>query len=264
MEETVHTEKDYQEVLSQSFKVAAIAAGILFLCEVINIFALVKETDSFEGITTWFGIACLFVWGGALVKAGNKICDMGHKETGVISAGGALIFWAIVLIAEELFAKEESFIEGAMGYVWTILELLGPAIVYFSFKQEDNKEDKYFDTAGWGMGAVAISIIIFFAAFKIMLYSLDGGGISMHAAGDYVVIEQSKIGSIGVWIAKHFKMVCIICTSVSALGILLAFGSMCSYKGFINDLVEEEEEAATQANIAAMAAEYKKSKEENK
>lgn len=262
MEETITTQKDYREILGTSFKIAAAGAAVCLISACIDIYAAVKEVDSLDSITTWLTIIGLSICGGALVNAGNKVCNLGHKETGVVSTGGALIFYGLILLIERLFVKEESLIDGTMSYIWAGLEVLGPAIAYFALKQEKDKEDKYFDTLGMGMGAVAIAIILTFAAIKLALYASHGGGLSVHSSGYYVSYEYNRSASIGMWVLTHFKLVSIILTSLTALGMLLTFGSICTYSDFIKDIKADEDEAKKQEEIAEMAADYKKLKEE--
>lgn len=257
----VNTQEDYRPILSKSFKIAILGSGICLISALLDVLGAIKETDSFDDISLLVGLVGLIVWGAGFIQAGNKVCRLGHKETGVTTTGGALIFWAIVLVAEELFLSEESYVEGTAGYIWTGLEVLPAAIIYFSLKQEGNKEDKYFDTTGMGMGVIAVVTILFFAAMKIGMHAAMGDGISIHHSGDYIYMEQSKMSAIGVWVVENYKLVTIIGTSVISFGYLLCFCSMCSYNDFIKDIEDDKAEADIKQTLAEMSAEYNRSKE---
>lgn len=229
--------------LKTAFTIAIVGAVITLFSAGLDLFDAIKDKDNDNLLAIWLGIAGYAVWGVGLARAGAKITSIGHKETGITTAGGALIFGAIMLICIELFSEEKDFVKGAMGYVWTGLMILGPAIFYFSLKQEDDKEDKYFDSAAIGMGIVAITTILLFAAIKIAMAVAEGHGIKYTSNEYFEAVEISPVARVGMWIIENYKLVLIIATSATTLGYFVSLCSMCSYKTVIAELEEDKKDA---------------------
>lgn len=233
--------------LKTAFTIAIVGAIITLISAGLDLLDVIKEKDGANNLSTWLGIIGYIVWGVGLARAGAKITSMGHKETGITSAGGALIFGAIILICFKLFAKEETYLNGAMGYVWTGLMLLGPAIFYFSLKQEKDKEDKYFDSAGMGMGIVILTTILLFAAWKIAASVGEGHGIKYTSNEYFKAVEISPVARVGLWILKNYKLVMIIATAAITLGYFISLCSMCCYKTVIEELNADKKQAEREA-----------------
>lgn len=262
MEEKLENSTDAKELMCKSFKVAVWGAAICVVSSILDIISAVKESDSLETPATLILILGLLVWGIGLAGAGNKLTSTGHTSTGVTSAGGALIFWALVELTMLLFLDEDAILSGgAKFWIFFALELIGPAIFYLSLKQEKNKEDKFFDTAATGIGAVAICYIVTAAALLIVFYTMKGGGMSQRTMGSYVVVEYSKGAGLGFWIAEHYKLVMIVISSVTTIGFLMAFGSMCTYDDFLKDLKEEKDKKDDEKLVKEVIKEYKEKKE---
>lgn len=233
--------EDLRNSIGNSFKIAIAGAVICTISSILDILTAVKETNSFEIYSSWLLIVGALVWGIGLIGAGNKICKTGHTETGVVSAGGAMIFWAIALIAYQLFADENSMGHKDVSlYVWLAVTLLGPVIFYFSLKQDEDKEDHFLGWAAFGMGAVILSELLAVGIIWLLNWTADGGGVTYHHAGDYTIVTQSSYSVLGEWIAENFKLVIIILASLSTLGYILCLGCMANYKGFVDELQEVE------------------------
>lgn len=243
--------------MAKSFKIAAWGAAFCVVASVLDIIMAVKENDSLATPGTLLLILGFIVWGAGMIGAGTNLCNMGHQETGVRTAGGALIFAAIINIIVMVGVKQDVLMEGTMGYVWCGLLILGPGIFYLSLKQEKEKEDKFFDTAAMGMGMVVIVTIVLFAALKIAIHAAGGGGVSIHNVGGYLIEERSSMSALGLWILKHYKIILIVGSSLSTIGYLMGFGSMCTYSDFIKDLKEEKAKKEAQELINEVVADYK-------
>lgn len=233
--------------LKTAFTIAIAGAIITLISAGLDLLDVIKEKDGANNLSTWLGIIGYAAWGVGLARAGAKITSMGHKETGITTAGGALIFGAIILICFKLFAKEETYLNGAMGYVWTGLMILGPGIFYLSLKQEKDKEDKYFDSAAIGMGIVIITTILLFAAWKIAASVGEGHGIKYTSNAYYEAVEISPVARVGLWILKNSKLVMIIATAATTLGYFISLCSMCCYKTVIAELNADKREADRKA-----------------
>lgn len=233
--------------LKTAFTIAIAGAIITLISAGLDLLDVIKEKESANALATWFGIIGYATWGVGLARAGSKITTMGHKETGITTAGGSLIFGAIILICFELFANEETYLNGAMGYVWTGLMVLGPTIFYFSLKQEKDKEDKYFDSAGIGMGIVIITTILVFAAWKIAASVGEGNGIKYTSNAYFEAVEISPVARIGLWIIEHQKLVLTIAGGAIALGYFISLCSMCCYKTVIEELNQDKRNAEREA-----------------
>lgn len=260
MEQTAINRPEAKAILGKSFKVAALGAAICVISSIFDIIMSVKETDSFLTISEITMILGLVIWGAALIGAGNTLCRMGHLETGVTTAGGALIFWAIISIISMFVIKEDADPVSAKSLIWEGLWLIGPGIFYLSLKQDKDKEDKFFDTAAIGVGIAAVCNILFVAAIVLAIGAAEGHGVSMRSTGNYIQVSYSKSFTIGEWVIENFKLVSIVLSSVSTLGYLLAFGSMCTHNDFINDLKEEKAEKETKELLNEVISSYKSKK----
>lgn len=260
MEQTAINRPEAKIMLGKSFKIAAFGAAICVISSIFDIIMAVKETDSLTTVSEVSMIIGLIIWGVGLIGAGNTLCRMGHLETGVRSAGGALILWAIISIVSLFVIKEDTDPVSAKALIWDGLWLLGPAIFYFSLKQEKDKEDKFFDSAAMGIGMSAVCYILLVVAIVLAMGAMEGHGVSMRTHGDYFEVSYSKGFAVGKWVAEHYKLVGIILTSVSTLGYLVAFGSMCTHNDFINDLKEEKAEEEVKELINEVVADYKSKK----
>ncbi|RXE71522.1 hypothetical protein ED352_04825 [Muribaculaceae bacterium Isolate-002 (NCI)] len=260
MEQTAINRPEAKTMLGKSFKIAAIGAAICLISSIFDIIMSVKETDSLTTLSEVSMIIGLILWGIGLIGAGNTLCRMGHLETGVRSAGGALILWAIISIVSMFVIKEDTDPVSAKFLIWEGLWLIGPAIFYFSLKQEKNKEDKFFDTAAMGIGTAAVCEILLVAAILLAMSAMEGHGVSMKSRGEYIEVSYSKGFAVGKWIAENYKFVTIVLSSVSTLGYLMAFGSMCSHNDFINDLKEEKAEEEVKELINEVVSDYKSKK----
>lgn len=261
MEETNINLPEAKAQMGKSFKIAGWGAVLCVASSALDIIGAVKETDSLTNLGVIALIIGLFIWGIGLVSAGNLLCNAGHKETGVISAGGALIFWAIIEAIVLIFVKDEVFIKmGAMAYVWTALSLIGPAIFYFALKQDKEKEDKFFDSAAIGVGIVAICTVVMFVAVLLIMHAASGKGVSVHETSMYTMVQYDKGASIGIWIAEHFKIISIVLASASTLGYVVACGSMFSYNDFLKDIKEEKIQEEKQELLNEVINDYKNNK----
>lgn len=260
MEQTAIDRPEAKTMLGKSFKIAAIGAAICLIGSIFDVIMFVKETVSLMTLSEVSMIIGLIIWGIGLIGAGNTLCRMGHLETGVRSAGGALILWAIIAIVSMFVIKEDSDPVSAKCLICEGLWLIGPAIFFFSLKHEKNKEDKFFDTAAMGIGTAAVCQLLLVVAIALVMSAMEGHGVSMNSTGDYIEVSYSKGFTVGKWVAENFKLVTIVLSSASAFGHLMAFGSMCSHNDFINDLKEKKAEDEVKELINEVVSDYKSKK----
>ena len=247
----------YRETLSKSFKIAAIGAGLCTLAAAYDLVAYLADIEEEMGfIMNWLNVIGLFIFGGGMVSAGQKLCELGHKETGVTSAGGGLIFAGIIEAIIELFVSEDSLMFGTSSYVWMGLSILGLVIAYYSLKQGEDKDDKFFSTAACGFGIIIVSQIILFAALKLII-----------SYGDEVFFRNPNLFiKIAIWISEHYRTVMIVYFSIIILGNLLCWLSVGSYTDFLKDVVQEKRdekrEELKEKLINEALSEYKRRKAE--
>lgn len=251
-------ELDYKEELKKSFRIATIGAAVCAFSFIIFLILFLGSSDSDVDFLDWFRIIGLFVLGGGLVSAGSKLCAMGHKETGVTSAGGGMILAGVVQAVLLLFVSEESQAIGTSSYICAALNLLGFVIGYYALKQDGKKEDKFFDMAAYGFGIIAGVNIIFFVLVKLMVNVDPDPEIMIN--NDYIVAykEPGLTTKIAIWTAEHLKLVISVYFGAIALGYLLMCVSFGNYSDFIKDIKEEEKEEEKEKVIDEALAEYKK------
>ncbi|MDE5608304.1 MAG: hypothetical protein K2I64_05170 [Muribaculaceae bacterium] len=241
----------YRETLSKSFKIAAFGAGLCTVSAVFDLVIYLADLYEMDFIITWLGIVGLLVFGGGLVSAGQKLCDLGHNETGVTSAGGGLIFAGIIGAIMEFFVNDDWMYEGTSSYIWMGLSLFGFVIAYYALKQADDKEDKFFGTASIGFGLIIIVNIILFAALKLILNYGD----------DLLFRNPNAFLKILIWISEHINTVMIVSGSLIILGNMMCWISIGSYSDFMKEIVEEkraaEKEEIKENLINEALAEYK-------
>lgn len=243
--------------IGKYFKVAIFGALICTVSSVLDIIMVSTDNETLSVLNDWFLIVGAIVWGAGLIGAGNIICKIGHAETGVVSAGGAMIFWALALIIYQIFAETENIdFRGTSFYVWTAITLIGPVIFYFALKQDEDNEDHFLGWAAYGMGAVILSELLFVGVILLLIWTSDGGGITYHHYKDYTIVEQSKYSVMGEWIGEHFKLVSIILTSVTTFGFILCLGCMANYKDFVDELQEIEKQKEKEKLIDGLLEKY--------
>ena len=251
--------------IGKYFKVAIIGALICTISSIIDIVMVSTASETLSALSDWILILGAIVWGIGLIGAGNLICKTGHTETGVVSAGGAMILWAIALIVYQIFADEEHMsYDGVSFYVWTAVTLLGPVIFYFSLKQDEDNEDHFLGWAAFGMGAVILSELLFIGVILLIIWTSSGAGTSIHNYGEYIVVEESKYSALGSWLLENFKLVSIILASVTTLGFVLALGCMANYKDFVDELEEIEKQEQKEKLIDELLEKYESEKAKEK
>lgn len=205
MEKKAFSQED-QAAMTKSFRVAAWGIFVVLAIAGYEVYLAFKgDFSSDSTVASVVEVIGFFIWGGGMIAAGNILCKTGHNETGVTSAGGAMIFNGLVLVASLLFMSDN--MTGATPYIWGVLMLIGPGIFYLSLKQDEKKkEDKGFGIASMGMGMVSISIIVYFAAIIIAQHQLKSTG-NIEVIGDYYMVSHGT--NIGMFVTKNIKTILI-------------------------------------------------------
>lgn len=224
------------------FGVAMIGSLICLFSGVIDIIMAVQESDDlakYSDLCLTLGAA---VWAIGLIGAGNVLCENGHKETGVVTAGGALMFWSFAQVLYMIFVDPDDYdFKSVSFYLWEAFLLLGPVIFYLALKQEKDHEDKFLGAASMGMGFTIICNLIIIGILLLEMWVAEGNGVEVRSAGGYVVVAESRGVVIAEWIAENYKVVSIIISSIYSFGLLMCFFSMVMYKDFLEELDEERD-----------------------
>lgn len=235
----------FKSNIGKGFQIAIAGFSLCLLSFIVDIVGVAVEADSdgWELFSVFIMIAGTVVGGIGLIKSGRLLCRAGFKETGIVSAGGALIFWALSMVIIQFFADENYYdISKASLYIWTVLYLFGPLIFCFSLKQEKENEDKFFGLASNGMGMVMASEIIMIVALLIMTYAENELGVSVSSnkftSDSFIYVERhNKYQVIGDWMIEHAKFVMILIEAIGVFGIIMCLTSFASYKNALKDLI---------------------------
>ena len=230
--------------IGKNLKIVVIGIILCLASSGLNIWMVVKENFNYESLIDDLLILGVIIWGIQFIAIGKKLCKAGYTQTGVVTAGGALILWAITLIIYELFGDEDLMAPDTLSfYVWNAILLLGPAIFYFSLKQnEDDDDDIFMGMASYGMGAVVLSTLLLIGCIILVFVTDSGIGISVKSYGDLTVVEKSYYSLLAEWIVENFKGVTIALISLEALGYLLCLCSLVGLNDFVRDLQDYEEQ----------------------
>lgn len=241
--------------LSRYFNIAAVGSLICLLSSILDIILVFNESDRLYLLSDISIIIGALIWGYGLIGAGQGLYKAGYKETGVISAGGALIFWVVTLILFLIVVDQDNIeFDKLSFYIWYALTIIGPAIFYFSLKKEEGQEDKFFGMASNGMGIVIICDLILIGIILLGLWMADGGGVSVSTSGNFTIIHENKYHALGKWIFENYTLVMTILGIVTSLGYLLCTISMATYRDAIADLAIEPDINFSDSEGSALSA----------
>lgn len=234
---------DYKSEFQNYFIVAIVGAAICLISTIADVVCFVKEApDVWDTITTWLEITGILVWGVGMMLIGVKSENLGYRNDDAGIYGWFLILYSIALVVIAIFANEESIIEGAMGYVWTILEILFPALMYARFQEEEIKKgvEKNFEGLGFGMGLVALSAVLMFLVIKIPVWTLgiyEDNLIDFSIDAYAPLYHKSKgLAKLTRYILEHFETIATVLLSLKAFGYFISLCSTCGLNTYATNV----------------------------
>lgn len=230
---------DYKSILKNSFITAIIGAGLCLVSIILTIFFNIKGIENYDNLTQWTAIIGFIVWGIGMLMVGGKSNDIGYENEDASEYGMLIIMQGIILGIIFFFASKESYVEGIMGYIWIILEILFPCLMFVKFQDEEEgkSREKNFEGIGIGMGLAAIAVILMFLSIKIPVWTVGDSVVelSTNRYGE-VYMKANKFAIVGKFIMHNFNLITTIFLILKGLGYLISFCSTCGITDYTTNV----------------------------
>ena len=235
---------EMQSKIKNFFRISSWGSVLCIGGEVLNLLTIITENEDLAGIGWFLLLAGLLVWGVGMICAGTVLCNTGHKETGVRTAGGALIFWALAAFIYGMVSDGEPDFSDMSYYIWQLIILIGPGVFYVYLRREEDDE-KFLDMAGFGIGMVATVELVMLAIWAVL----------------YNIFNIDAFDDLQYWLEDNLRTILIILVSAQILGFVLAFGNMCNNKEFVEEIEESDMEEEDRRLMKKLLKEYKEKNE---